>query len=183
VRYRILFFAAAFTILATLGSHASFQDPANTSDKPLYQPYGNEPRLVGTISIIGKFPRPKLIDMGADPVCIKLNKTRRTQWIEASQGKLRNAFVYVKEGDPLKMYRFEVPDSEVVLEHKACRYSPHVLGLRVGQRLSLVNSDPIVHKHPSHSKIEPGMEHVTRGWQSTVAQNLRSPGTVDTLQR
>jgi hypothetical protein len=150
MRYRILFFAATFTILAALSSQASFQDPVNTSDKPLYQPYGNEPSVVGTISITGKFPPPKLIDMSADPVCIKLSRRRKTEWIETRQGKLLNAFVYVKDGDALKTYRFEVPDSEVVLEHKACRYSPHVLGMRVRQRLSLVNNDPIVHNtHPT----------------------------------
>ena len=149
MKHRILFFTAALTILAAISSHASFQDPANTSEKPLYQPYGNEPSVVGTISITGKFPRPKIIDMSADPVCIQLNKTKRTEWIVANQQKLQYAFVYVKEGDALKTYRFEVPDAEVVLAHKNCRYSPHMLGMRVGQPLSIATGDPTTHNtHP-----------------------------------
>src|SRR6185503_8712991 len=120
MRYRMLFFTATFTILAVLGAHASAQDPANTSEKPLYRPYGNEASVVGTISVTGKLPPPKLIDMSADPVCVQRNKTPKVEWVVSTQQKLQNAFVYIKEGDALKLYRFEVPESEVVLQHKNC---------------------------------------------------------------
>jgi len=150
MRYRMLFFTATFTILAVLGAHASLQDPANTSEKPLYRPYGNEASVVGTIRVTGKLPPPKLIDMSADPVCVQRSKTPKVEWVVSTQQKLQNAFVYIKEGDALKLYRFEVPESEVVLQHKNCRYAPHVVGVRTGQRLSFVNGDPTTHNtHPT----------------------------------
>lgn len=150
MKRRIFFFTAALTILVTASSHASFQDPVNTSDKPLYQPYGNEPAVVGTITVTGKLPKPKIIDLSADPACRQPNKALKTEWIVTNQQQLANAFIYVKDSDALKTYRFEVPDEEIVLAHKNCRYSPHVLGLRTGQRLSIVTVDRTTHNtHPT----------------------------------
>lgn len=57
-------------------------------------------------------------------------------------GTLRNVFVYVKnapEGD------YPVPSEPVVLNQKGCVYTPHVFGLRVGQKLEVHNSDPTAH--------------------------------------
>ena len=62
---------------------------------------------------------------------------------------LDECFVYVK-GDTLKGYRFEIPDSPVVLQQRNCRFEPHVFGLRVGQPLQIINADPTVHNvHPT----------------------------------
>jgi len=38
-----------------------------------------------------------------------------------------------------------VPTTPVVLDQKACHYSPRVVGLRVGQPLEILNSDPTLH--------------------------------------
>lgn len=150
MRSRILFFTAALMIAASFSSHASFQDPVSTPEKPLYRPSGNEATLVGTIRVNGEIPTRKKIDMYADPVCVNFKKSPRTDSLVANHQLLQNAFVYVKEGDPLKEYRFQQPESEAVLEHKGCYFSPHILGVRVGQRLSIVNSDPTQHNtHPT----------------------------------
>jgi hypothetical protein len=137
------------TFAIALSSHASFQDPANTSDKPLYHFAGNEGSVSGTITVNGEIPRARIIDMAADPVCKEVNQERKVESLVTNEQRLLNAFVYIKEGDVLNTYRFEEPDSEVVLQHKNCQYSPRVLGLRVGQRLSVVNEDPTFHNtHP-----------------------------------
>jgi len=50
--------------------------------------------------------------------------------------------VYVKNapaGD------YAVPEDVAVLDQMGCRYTPHVLGLRVGQTLELHNNDPLLH--------------------------------------
>ena len=61
-----------------------------------------------------------------------------------ADGGLKNAFVYVREGlDPA--YGFDVPASAVILDQKGCRYAPRVVGVRVGQPLEIVNSDPTAH--------------------------------------
>lgn len=150
MKHRIFLFTATLMILAAVSSRASFQDPANSSDKPLYQPTGNGVTVVGTISVSGNVPESRKIDMFADPVCVDLNKDLTTEWVVTNQQKLQNVFVYVKEADVLRNNRFEVPDTGVVLEHRNCRFSPHVLGVRVGQQLSIVNADPTIHNtHPT----------------------------------
>jgi plastocyanin len=58
-------------------------------------------------------------------------------------GKLANAFVYIAEG--LADYSFDPPAGEVVIDQVGCIYRPLVVGVRVGQQLTFVNSDPVLH--------------------------------------
>ena len=61
-----------------------------------------------------------------------------------SDGKsLENVFVYVKDG--LGNYAFDVPTQPATIDQKDCRYHPHVFGMRVGQPLEIINSDPTLH--------------------------------------
>ena len=125
------------------------QTTQEISEKPLYYATGNEVSLVGTISVKGKLPPNRRIDMTADPVCVKVNPVAYIDTILTNQNYLMNAFVYVK-GDTLKGYRFEIPDSPVVLQQRNCRFEPHLFGLRVGQPLQIINADPTVHNvHPT----------------------------------
>src|SRR5262245_17864365 len=57
-------------------------------------------------------------------------------------GALQNAVVYLLEapkGTPSQ------PPAEVTLDQRGCRYIPHVVAGRVGDRLAVLNSDPILH--------------------------------------
>jgi hypothetical protein len=174
MKYRILLFGLAVTMLVSLSSHAAFQDPANTSEKPLYHASGNEGSVLGTITVSGEVPKARTIDMSADPVCAELNKEPKTDSLITNQDRLLNVFIYVKESEALKSYRFEVPDTEVVLERKNCRYSPHVLGLRVGQRLAIVSNDPTHHNtHP--------VPKVNQEWNQT--QPPQAPPLIKTFAR
>ena len=56
---------------------------------------------------------------------------------------LQNVFVYVKDGLPGRLY--PVPAEPVVLDQQQCRYVPRVLGIQVGQQLTIRNSDPLLH--------------------------------------
>jgi plastocyanin len=61
-----------------------------------------------------------------------------------SDGKsLGNVFVYVKDG--LGNYVFDAPTETAKIDQQNCRYHPHVFGMRVGQKLEIVNSDPTMH--------------------------------------
>ena len=137
-------------LLYSPGAPAAFQNPPETQ-KPLYRPSGNEATLIGSITVNGKVPAAWLIDMSADPICVDLNRApARLERLVTNDQALLNVFVYLKSSDTLNAYRFELPEAPVVLERTNCRYLPHVLGLRVGQRLSIVNNDPTVHNaHPT----------------------------------
>lgn len=62
----------------------------------------------------------------------------------AKDGKLQNAFVYVKKG--LESYKGPpAPAEPIVMDQKGCLYRPHVIGAQVGQKVVFLNSDPVLH--------------------------------------
>src|SRR5262245_47434025 len=100
----------------------------------------------GTVTLDGEAPKNEAIRMNADPVCVKENPSPQFQetYTVGSDGKsLQNVFVYVKDG--LGNYSFDPPAGNVQIDQKNCRYHPHVFGMRVGQTLEIVNSDPTLH--------------------------------------
>ena len=97
-------------------------------------------------SLDGAAPKNEPIKMNADPVCVKANTTPQFQetYEVSSDGKsLGNVFVYVKDG--LGNYVFDTPTEPATIDQKSCRYHPHVFGMRVGQPLEIINSDPTLH--------------------------------------
>jgi len=100
----------------------------------------------GTVTLDGVAPKNEAIRMNADPVCMREAKGTQTQetYIVGSDGKtLGNVFVYVKDG--LGNFVFDAPTDTAKIDQKECRYHPHVFGMRVGQALEIVNSDPTLH--------------------------------------
>lgn len=114
---------------------------------------GQEARLVGTVRLVGTRPEPLGIDMSGDPKCYDLNPDPTTEWYEGESDGLANVLVYVAS-NTLDSYSFETPSVSVVLDQKGCRYVPHVLGMQVGQTLSIQNNDSTmsnVHPTPKYN--------------------------------
>lgn len=100
--------------------------------------------LEGRVLFEGQPPANPPIKIAADPVCMDANKGGTTfETYIVKDGGLDNVFVYVKDG--LGNYFFDVPTDPVRLDQQGCRYSPHVLGIRAGQPLEIVNSDRTMH--------------------------------------
>ena len=79
-----------------------------------------------------------------EAVCVKANTTAQFQeTYEVTGGKLANVFVYVKDG--LGNYIYDAPTEPATIDQHNCRYHPHVFGMRVGQKLVILNSDPTLH--------------------------------------
>jgi plastocyanin len=98
----------------------------------------------GVVTLDGTAPKNEAIKMNADPVCVKQNKDPQFQeTYEVKDGKLANVFVWVKDG--LGNYIYDTPTSPATIDQKNCRYHPHVFGMRVGQPLEIINSDPTLH--------------------------------------
>jgi len=100
----------------------------------------------GVVTLDGTAPKNEAIKMNADPVCVRENKTPQFQetYVVGSDGKsLGNVFVYVKDG--LGNYVYDTPTTPAKIDQKECRYHPHVFGMRVGQPLEIINSDPTLH--------------------------------------
>lgn len=104
----------------------------------------------GKIRFQGKKPPlGKPIDMSEDPACVEAHhgKAYDTPILVNADGTLANVFVYIKSG--LEGKKFEVPSKPVTIDQRGCWFNPRVLGIQVGQTLSVINSDPVTHSiHP-----------------------------------
>ena len=111
--------------------------------------------VVGKVTFDGKAPRPRVVRMGSDPLCMPESKagTLSEVLVVGPGNGLQNAFVYVKDG--LGNCTFPVPKTPVVLDQQGCKYRPHVVGIQVGQPLEVRNSDSTLHNvHAIPKSIE-----------------------------
>ena len=119
--------------------------------------------ISGRVTFKGEVPPAEVLRMGSDQACVQGAGPNPVSdaVVVSSDGALKNVFVYVKEGlDP--GYGFDVPAAPVVLDQKGCVYAPRVAGLRVGQPIEIVNSDPTLHnvhglpnKNPEFNASQP----------------------------
>lgn len=102
--------------------------------------------IKGRVQFEGTVPPAEMIRMSSDRNCIPDGQpTRPSDALLVDDGRgIGNTFVYVKEGLDTS-YTFDTPTAPVVLDQKGCFYTPRVIGVRVGQPLELVNSDPTLH--------------------------------------
>ena len=146
----LLLFAGLF--VATLGCSAGA--PAVEAPKgPVVDP-ATAAAVTATVKFEGDVPAPTMVRIDGDPKCVAENggSERASESILVGSGNsLQNVFVYVKDG--VGNYAFPIPSEPVVLDQRKCRYAPHVLGVRVGQRLSIKNSDPLLHNIRAEGKI------------------------------
>jgi plastocyanin len=123
----------------------------------VYKSTGNEGTITGKVNLTGTpaaAVAPKPIDMSSEASCAQGNPNPMTETVVVKDGKLANVFVYVKDGttadgQKITNLTFPVPAEEISLDQKGCHYRPHMLGLQVGQKLKITNSDSATHNvHP-----------------------------------
>jgi len=101
--------------------------------------------ISGRIAFDGAVPQLGTIQMMSDPTCASAHKGPvPVQTYVVKDGGLDNVFVYIKAGLD-KKYVFTTPTDTLTLNQQGCEYSPHVLGIRVGQPLQIVNDDNTMH--------------------------------------
>lgn len=149
-----------FSLAATAGVLAISLACGGNSAPPPAAPAGPsaDPATAGTITVKVKFegtpPAPEMITITGDPKCVSENggPQRPDERIVVGDNQaLQNVFVYVKEG--LGSFGFPIPPEPVVLDQDKCRYTPRVIGVRVGQALQVRNSDPLLHNVRSNGVI------------------------------
>ena len=117
-----------------------------------------DPSTAGTVTATVKFegavPAPQMITITGDPKCVSENgapQRAEESLVVGENQALQNVFVYVKDG--LGAFGFPIPTEPIVLDQDKCRYTPRVLGVRVGQTLQIRNSDPLLHNVRSNGVI------------------------------
>ena len=136
--------AAGALVLATAcgGSHDAA--PSSPPAGALRVDESKAATLAGRVAFEGTVPENAPVKMGGDPYCVTQNPNgAHLERFDVTDGGLNNVFVYVKDG--LGNYYFDTPTEPVKLDQQGCRYHPHVLGIRVGQPLEIVNSDETMH--------------------------------------
>jgi plastocyanin len=102
--------------------------------------------LTGKVTLKGTPPAEKEITpLKEDATCGKLvTSTPKTQhYVVGANGELANTIIIVKG----------VPDAKstgasaapAVLDQKACLYHPHIMAVQTGQKITVKNSDPVLH--------------------------------------
>ena len=101
--------------------------------------------IKGKILFKGTAPQPKPIKMDADPNCVAMHSepVMDKSVVIGDGGAFENVFVYIDKG--LEGKNFAVPTEAAVFDQKGCEYHPRVFGVRAGQPLEIINSDPTLH--------------------------------------
>lgn len=163
IRYLALIAAAALTFSmvptrsnsGTIARETSAVKGAGASPARPDEPGGGT--ISGTVRVVGSQDGTVRINMTADPACLKIHPAPviSEEVVSGQNGALKNVIVYISDG--LANRSFDAPRDPAVFEQKGCTYSPHILGMRAGQTLELINGDPTSHNiHP--------MPHNNREW-------------------
>jgi uncharacterized membrane protein/plastocyanin len=106
-----------------------------------------DPDTVGAVKGVVRFdgppPNPKELTLVGSCAAQSEVATYEPR-LKVTAGKLANAFVWIREGTE----SFEIPPApqhSVLMDQKGCQYNPLVVGVRVGQPITFLNSDPVFH--------------------------------------
>ncbi len=101
--------------------------------------------ITGTVTLEGTPPAPHEIMLSGSPTCAKLHSSPLIypEVVTGNRGALADVIVYVKSG--VEDYRFTAPAAPARIDQRGCMYEPHVQGIMVGQKISVTNTDPVLH--------------------------------------
>ena len=108
-------------------------------------PSGDKGAIVGYVVYHGTPPKPKPINFGAEKVCADLSRGGPALYetlVVNPNSTIKGTLVTIRgkvAGD------YAPPSQPAVIDQVGCIFTPHVLGVMVGQEVELRNSDPISH--------------------------------------
>ena len=126
--------------------------------------------ITGTITFGAEARRePAVLNMEADPVCAEKNaespKTEQAFLLDESKG-LANVLVQVKSGLP--DVEFAAAEPEVIFSQSGCLYDPHVVIIRVGQTVKILNPDGTLHNVHVFGKVNQEFNQAMPKFQTEI---------------
>jgi plastocyanin len=108
----------------------------------------------GTVVFDGKAPTLKPLAMDADPACAKKHSgpVPAEMLVLGNGNTMGNIMVWVSKGLPAGK-TWPVPKTPATIDQNGCLYSPHVMGIMVGQTYRILNSDGVLHNIHTLPKI------------------------------
>jgi plastocyanin len=107
--------------------------------------------VTGTVTYEGKVPTLRPVSMDGVPECAKKHggKPVASEALVLGPGNtMGNILVSIKNAPAGK-----APATPVVMDQKGCQYTPHVLGVMVGQQFKILNSDGVLHNVHALPKV------------------------------
>ena len=106
--------------------------------------------LTGQFQVVGEVPAPSKKTVDKDQsFCVKEGEILDENLLVDERGYLRDVFVMMllrpDETVPVHPSYDELYQQPIVLDNIRCRFAPHALFVRTGQRLTLKNSDEVGH--------------------------------------
>jgi plastocyanin len=117
----------------------------NSDDSQKNPPLATGPavEINGVVVFEGQVPKNKKLNLPA--ACAKNHKgDAYSNEIIVTNGKVQNVLVRIISGLEGKTFT-DVPTEEIELDQRGCMYTPRVVGARVGQKVTFINSDPVFH--------------------------------------
>ncbi len=101
--------------------------------------------ISGTVMLSGDAPAAETIQMAADPFCqLAHSETVTTSPVMTdAAGGLMNVVVHVASG--LEGYSFPAASGAANMGQSGCIYDPHIVAMRTGQTLMILNDDDTLH--------------------------------------
>jgi plastocyanin len=120
--------------------------------------------ISGKVTLSGFVPKPKPLDLSKEPECVKMHASNPLfpeNVVVGSGNSLVNVVVYISAGTDDNS---GASPSAALFDQQGCHYTTHVLALRIGQEVSISNSDPFSHNiHP--------LAKVNREWNKMQLPN------------
>ncbi|MEZ6197223.1 MAG: carboxypeptidase regulatory-like domain-containing protein [Planctomycetota bacterium] len=101
-------------------------------------------RITGRIRFPGDAPAPGTLDLKQDSWCAENHAVFDESLVVDPAGGVAHTLVYL-EGLEEWSSDFPLPEGSARLVQDGCRYEPHVLAMRAGQPLDVVNADDTSH--------------------------------------
>ncbi|MCA9405070.1 MAG: hypothetical protein KC684_00905 [Candidatus Omnitrophica bacterium] len=136
----------------------------------------------GVVTYEGPVPKFRELKMDADPICL----THHTEpvfpdiLVLGEGNTMGNIFVHVTSG--LKGKDYPVPTEPVVLDQKGCVYTPHVVGVHVGQPLDVLNPDGTLHNVHGTPKINPEFNIAMPKFRQKITRTFEKPEFMFTMK-
>lgn len=133
----------------------------------------NPGTVSGEISFSGTAPQPEELKITKDQnVCGKTPKYDRS--LVVSDGKVANAVVVITDIKKGKAFAEE----KVALDQEGCEYQPHVLALKAGAPVQVLNPDRILHNIHTYSEKNPPINRAMPKFKKDMTVTFDKPEAI-----
>jgi len=156
MRIKYIYLLMVFVLLPVIGCNQQTEDvDIEIIEESIEMDFEATGSLQGSVLYSGEVPERVELPYKGNPECVaEAHDTILSEELLVKDGKLQNAFVYIKEG--LEDYEFPAPKTPVDIYNKGCIYLPHVVGAQVDQPIKLINNDATFHNIHSFAKNQKG---------------------------